>query len=45
MYKQIAIFCEEELDQAFLDFSGLHNDVGFMWLPTTVAYYCMNIRK
>jgi unsaturated chondroitin disaccharide hydrolase len=39
IYRQIAIRCEEELDQAFLDFNGLHHDVGFMWLPTAVAHY------
>lgn len=39
IYKKIAISCEEALDQAFLDFSDLHHDVGFMWLPSAVAHY------
>ncbi|WP_338216715.1 glycosyl hydrolase family 88 [Lacticaseibacillus salsurivasis] len=30
---------ETKLDQAFLEFKGLHHDVGFMWLPTAVADY------
>ncbi|WP_390405776.1 glycosyl hydrolase family 88 [Lacticaseibacillus jixiensis] len=30
---------EVRLDQAFLEFKGLHHDVGFMWLPTAVADY------
>jgi len=30
---------EEELDQAFLKYQGLHHDVGFMWLPTAIAHY------
>ena len=38
-YKELAISCEEALDQAFLDFSDLHHDVGFMWLPSAVAHY------
>jgi len=39
IYREIAISCEEALDQAFLDFSELHHDVGFMWLPSAVAHY------
>ena len=39
IYREIAIACEEELDQAFVDFSELHHDVGFMWLPSAVAHY------
>jgi len=30
---------EEILDEAFTDFIGLHHDVGFMWLHTSVANY------
>lgn len=37
--KEAAINNEEELDQAFLKYQGLHHDVGFMWLPTSVAHY------
>ncbi len=39
VYKEISVACEEELDQAFLDFEDLHHDVGFMWLPSAVAHY------
>ncbi len=38
-YKEIANFSEEALDQCFQDYYGLHHDVGFMWLPTSVANY------
>lgn len=38
-YKEIAQISEQKLDQAFIDFDGLHHDVGFMWLPTSVANY------
>lgn len=30
---------ENELDQAFNKYEGLHHDVGFMWLPSAVANY------
>ncbi|MDR0885732.1 MAG: glycoside hydrolase family 88 protein [Clostridiales Family XIII bacterium] len=30
---------EERLDEALSDFVGLHHDVGFMWLHTSVANY------
>ncbi|WGI19992.1 glycoside hydrolase family 88 protein [Latilactobacillus sakei] len=39
IYKETAQKNEERLDQAFLDFKGLHHDVGFMWLHTAVANY------
>ncbi|MFK0521796.1 glycosyl hydrolase family 88 [Paenibacillus illinoisensis] len=38
-YKQIAEISEVKLDSCFLKFDGLHHDVGFMWLPTSVANY------
>lgn len=39
IYREIAMASEEALDQAFLEFSELHHDVGFMWLPSAVAHY------
>ncbi|WP_217591748.1 glycoside hydrolase family 88 protein [Cohnella sp. GbtcB17] len=38
-YKEIANFSEEQLDACFSGYYGLHHDVGFMWLPTSVANY------
>jgi len=38
-YKEIAAYSEEKLDACFAEFDGLHHDVGFMWLPTSVANY------
>ncbi|WP_201002247.1 glycoside hydrolase family 88 protein [Paenibacillus glycanilyticus] len=38
-YKTIAEVSEAKLDQCFEDYYGLHHDVGFMWLPTSVANY------
>ena len=38
-YAEIARYSEEQLDQCFVDYYGLHHDVGFMWLPTAVADY------
>lgn len=38
-YKDIARLSEEWLDQCFIDFEGLHHDVGFMWIPTAVTDY------
>lgn len=38
-YKEIAQISEAKLDQCFHHFLGLHHDVGFMWLPTSVANY------
>jgi len=42
LYQDIAIASEKALDQAFLSFDGLHHDVGFMWLPSAVAHYCID---
>ncbi len=38
-YKVYANRTEDTLDQGFDKFYGLHHDVGFMWLPTSVANY------
>lgn len=38
-YKEIALISEQKLDRCFQQFYGLHHDVGFMWLPTSVANY------
>lgn len=38
-YKEIAQISEAKLDRCFDDYYGLHHDVGFMWLPTSVANY------
>lgn len=38
-YERIARFAEEALDANFITFDGLHHDVGFMWLPASVADY------
>lgn len=36
-YAEIARFTERRLDACFESYLGLHHDVGFMWLPSTVA--------
>ncbi|WP_025684880.1 glycoside hydrolase family 88 protein [Paenibacillus maysiensis] len=38
-YKKFANILENKLDVCFQDYYGLHHDVGFMWLPTSVANY------
>lgn len=38
-YRKTAILSEEKLDEAFNIYTGLHHDVGFMWLHTAVAHY------
>lgn len=38
-YKNYANLAEDKLDASFEKFYGLHHDVGFMWLPTSVANY------
>jgi unsaturated chondroitin disaccharide hydrolase len=38
-YKEIANISEDALDECFRQYYGLHHDVGFMWLPTSVANY------
>ncbi|HIY58369.1 MAG TPA: glycoside hydrolase family 88 protein [Candidatus Tetragenococcus pullicola] len=39
VYKKAAESNEETLDKAFDIYTGLHHDVGFMWLHTAVANY------
>lgn len=38
-YQAIANVAEVKLDECFQQYNGLHHDVGFMWLPTSVANY------
>ena len=38
-YKETAEAIEDIMDEAFLDFDGLHHDVGFMWLTSAAANY------
>lgn len=44
-YKGVAEFSEQQLDSCFEKFHGLHHDVGFMWLPTSVANYRLTGNK
>lgn len=39
LYREAAELNEEKLDEALLGYDKLHHDVGFMWLPTSVANY------
>ena len=39
LFADVAYRSEELMDRAFDEFYGLHHDVGFMWLPTSVASY------
>ena len=39
LYKNAAEGVEDELDKAFDIYTGLHHDVGFMWLHSAVADY------
>ncbi|TPR56886.1 glycoside hydrolase family 88 protein [Enterococcus sp. OL5] len=39
LYKKTAEMNEEALDKAFEIYTGLHHDVGFMWLHTAVANF------
>ncbi|WP_249029039.1 glycoside hydrolase family 88 protein [Tannockella kyphosi] len=38
-YKDVANRVEDKLDKAFDTYTGLHHDVGFMWLHSAVANY------
>lgn len=38
-YREIANILEDKLDECLDNFYGLHHDVGFMWLPTSVTNY------
>ena len=42
-YAEIARYSEERLDLCFDQFTKLHHDVGFMWMPTAVADYRLNV--
>lgn len=37
--KMLAIRLEEGMDEVLDGFLSLHHDVGFMWIPTSVAHY------
>lgn len=39
LYKEAGKITEEKLDSALEQFTALHHDVGFMWLPSAVADY------
>lgn len=38
-YREIANILEDRLDECIANFYGLHHDVGFMWIPTSVTNY------
>ncbi|XOJ01708.1 glycoside hydrolase family 88 protein [Paenibacillus polymyxa] len=38
-YKKYANLSEDKLDAGLQQYYGLHHDVGFMWLPTSVTNY------
>jgi unsaturated chondroitin disaccharide hydrolase len=38
-FKEIANILEDKLDECLDIFCGLHHDVGFMWLPTSITNY------
>lgn len=44
-YAEIARISERKLEQCFVDFYGLHHDVGFMFQPTAVADYRLTKNK
>lgn len=37
--RDIAISIEEKLDEPLYEFTGIHHDVGFMWIPSAIAHY------
>ena len=39
MYKETAVYVEEQLDRTLMDHEGMDHDSGFRWLPTAVADY------
>lgn len=39
LYRRCAEQVEKKLDQALYGFTGLHHDIGFMWLHSAVANY------
>ncbi len=44
-YAEIARYTETVLDRTLEDFTGLHHDVGFMWMATSIADYRLTGRK
>ena len=36
-YRELARACEKAMDPVLHGYDGLHHDVGFMWMPTSVA--------
>lgn len=44
-YSNLARSCEDKLDEALYGFSGLHHDVGFMWILSAVADYKLTGNK
>ncbi|SHH42601.1 glycoside hydrolase family 88 protein [Clostridium grantii] len=38
-FKDIAVACEDKMDEALYEYTNLHHDVGFMWLLTSVKRY------
>lgn len=38
IYKKTAVFVEEQLDRALLDYKSMDHDSGFRWLPTAVIH-------
>ncbi len=39
IFKEAAVNCENKLDRCFEEFLGLHHDVGFMFMPSSVSNY------
>jgi unsaturated chondroitin disaccharide hydrolase len=44
-YASIARWSQEQLDHCFEEYYGLHHDVGFMWLLTSIADYRLTENK
>lgn len=44
-YSDYAISIEEKLDAAFDDFVGMHHDVGFMWMPSSMLHHTFTGNK
>lgn len=38
-FRDIAVSCEDQMDEPLLGYEKLHHDVGFMWSLTSVAQY------
>lgn len=39
VYRDLAVSCEKKLEAPLYEFELLHHDIGFMWIPTSVANY------